>query len=61
MAAPTPVNIPIVDFAACNLTNKDLDLSDDGVKRVVAELVEAMEEYGSCYLINHGMRADVVS
>ena len=60
MAAPTPVNLPIIDFTACNLTNKDLDLSDDDVKRVADEVVKGLEGYGAVYLINHGMSTEGV-
>ena len=61
MAAPTPVNLPIIDFTACNLTNKDLDLSDDDVKRVADEVVKGLEGYSAVYLINHGMSTEGVS
>ena len=61
MAASTPVNLPIIDFTACNLTNEDLDLFDDGVKRVADEVVKGLEDYGAVYLINHGMSMEGVS
>ena len=60
MAAPTPVNLPIIDFTACNLANENLDLSDDDVKRVADEVVKGLEDYSAVYLINHGMSTEGV-
>ena len=52
--------LPIINFTAYNLTNENLDLSDESVKRVADEVVKGLEGYGAVYLINHGMSTEGV-
>lgn len=57
--APTPVNVPIVDFSACSL-DKNLDLKNHDILKTCNEVFNALKEYGCLYLINHGLPIDGV-
>ena len=58
----TRVNIPVVDFSAMSLDNKD-PLSENGqaIRIVANEVYRAFSTTGFVYLKNHGISKETVS
>ena len=54
--------IPVVDFGAMSLKNKDtLNESDEAIKDLANQIYQAFSTIGFVYLKNHGIPQEVVS
>lgn len=54
--------IPVVDFSAMSLKNKDaLNENDEAIKDLANQIYQAFSTIGFVYLKNHGIPQEVVS